>query len=181
MLLPTRTTLKDIEDICRDLAVNPSGSKLAVGSTMLNFARLDRRKVEALKFLELVAEDGERILSVSPAGRELARGIVGRSTVLSSVVYKVVPYRAIIEMSYNKKAESISLTEVGSYWFQHFRGDLAKSKGVRYEQAFCFFHIAVGAELGRIVGRAGSETKLTFDQKTMTEFFLGKHNQYEAK
>jgi hypothetical protein len=180
MLLPTRTTLKDIEDICKDLVVIPSGSNLAVGSTMLKFARLDQRKVEAPKFWGLIAEDEERMLSISPAGRELARGIMGRSMVLSSVVYKVVPYRAIIEMSYNKKVESISLAEVSSYWFQHFRRDLAKSKGVRYEQVSCFIHIAVGAELGRIVDRAGSETRLTFNQNTMTEFLLGKHNQYEA-
>jgi tRNA A-37 threonylcarbamoyl transferase component Bud32 len=173
MALPIRTTLDDIRDICAYFAAKPTGATIAEAKTVLDSKRLDGRKLAALKFWGLIAEDGDR-LKASPEGRELTKGNSWLSTILSGVIRNVQPYCAIVERAGHRQEQSMTATEVAAHWHEHFRGDVGESDSIVNDQAVCFFNVAEGAGLGVVVqGRRGSPTRFEFDDDKVHAFIHG--------
>jgi hypothetical protein len=178
--LPARISIKDAEEICMYFASEPSRAKPTESWARSNTPRVEKNKLAAVKYWRLVVEGKDQRLSVSAAGRELARGGAFHSAVLTYILQKAPPYRAIIESVNQDKAESISPSDVITYWFKHFRSDLSAAKGTQFDQVFCFFHIAAGAGLGELnIGRAGNPSRFKFNLQRVSDFVAGQLQAFD--
>jgi len=155
MPLPVRTALADIEAICRYLIAKPAGASPA---ELINEKALDRRKLSALKFWGLI-EDADGKLRLSERGLLVARDNgANRATALRQVVVAIAPYGSIIARAVHLKRNIILSTEVAAHWHQHFRAEA--DFGILNHQTVCFFRVAEGVDLGRlVVGRKGQQTR----------------------
>ena len=171
MSLPIRTTLDDINDVCGYLATKPTGATSAEAKAVVDKKRLDSRKITALKFWRLIEVDGNK-MKLTDRGRLAARQSgASRSAVLREVVREVPPYVAIVERDAHRNEGTITSTEVAAHWHEHFRSDVSNSDKILNDQAVCFFQIAEGADLGKLViGRRGSPTRFDFDAGTVSAF-----------
>ena len=168
MSLPIRTTVDDVDAGLRGyLATKPTGASLAEAKAVVDSRRLDGRKLTALKYWGLI-EDDDGKLKITELGRRSVRDSgARRSEVLREVVSQVRPYLSVVERVVHRGEETISATDVAAHWHEHFRGDVSESDKTLNNQAVCFFHIAQGADLGRLViGRKGQPTRFEFDSES---------------
>jgi len=171
MALPIRTTLDDIVDVCGYLATKSTGATVKEGKAVLDPKRFDARKLAALKQWELVSEEEDGRLKLTPEGRALSKGDAERARVLLKVIRSVPPYAAIIERAAHRTEDSLSTTEVGAHWHDHFREDASDNESTLRDQAVCFFHVAAGAGLGTIIsGRRGNPTRISFSADALRTF-----------
>jgi hypothetical protein len=68
-VLPIRTTLADIKEVCSYLASKPTGATFSEAKAVLDPKRLDGRKLSALKTWGLITEDEGRLKATRPGGR----------------------------------------------------------------------------------------------------------------
>jgi predicted nucleotide-binding protein len=170
MVLPIRTLLEDIQAVCAYLAKKPTGSTVTEARKVLDSKHLDGRKLSALKSWGLIDEAGER-MKVTGRGRLAVKEEASRRGALLEVIRDIGPYRAIIERAAHRHEESVTATDVGAHWHQHFRQDVSDTDKILNDQAVCFFQIAAGAGLGEIIiGRRGSPTRFQFDQQALASF-----------
>ena len=164
MSLPIRTTVDDLHAVCSYLATKPTGATLPEAKAVVDRRRLDGRKLTALKFWGLVEDDGDKV-NITDRGRRSVKDFGAlRSEVLREVVSQVLPYMAVVERVVHRREETISATDVAAHWHEHFTSDVSDSDKILNDQAVCFFQIAQGADLGRlIVGRKGMPTRFEFD------------------
>lgn len=164
MTLPIRTTLNDVDALCSYLVTKPTGATMAEAKAVLDNKVLDARKVNALKFWELI-DDSSGKMMVTERGRLVGREKgARRSEALREVVATAGPYRAIVERAVHRNELSLSALEVAAHWHQHFKGETSSSDKILNDQAVCFFQIAEGADLGKlVVGRKGQPTRFEFD------------------
>lgn len=122
-----------------------------------------------------VIEDGSGKFKLTDLGRLIAKDKgAHRSEALRRVVVSIPAYFAILERSLHKKENSYSATDVATHWHQHFRDDSSDSEKILNDQAVCFFQIAEGADLGRlIVGRKGQPTRFEFDNSNVAALVEG--------
>lgn len=163
-MLPIRTTLEDVEALCRYLMTKPTGATTAEAKSVLDEKILDGRKISALKFWGFI-EDGSGKMQLTERGRLIAKDKgARRAEALRAVVTTIKPYVGLIERVIHRGESAYSAVEVGSYWHQHFKSDSSDSDKILNDQAVCFFQVAEGADLGRlVVGRRGQPTRFEFD------------------
>jgi hypothetical protein len=169
MSLPVRTGLADIDAICGYLIAKPAGASPA---QLINEKALDRRKLSALKFWGLIEDAGAK-LRLSERGLLAARDKgANRATALREVVAAIAPYGSVIAHAAHLKRDIILSTEVAAHWHQHFRAKV--NFGILNHQTVCFFRIAEGADLGRlVVGRKGQQTRFELAEDDARAFVAG--------
>lgn len=164
MALPIRTTLTDIDALCSYLVTKPTGANMAEAKAVLDSKVLDGRKINALKFWGLI-DDASGKLLVTERGRLVGKDKgARRAEALLAVVAEVGPYRSIVERAVHRGELSFSALEVAAHWHQHFKTEASSNDKILNDQAVCFFQIAEGADLGKLViGRKGQPTRFEFD------------------
>ncbi len=164
MALPIRTTLTDVDALCGYLVTKPTGATAAEAKAVLDSKVLDGRKISALKFWGLIDDASGKML-VTERGRLVGRDKGSRrSEALLQVVAAIVPYRSIVERAVHRGELSLSALEVAAHWHQHFKNEASANDKILNDQAVCFFQIAEGADLGKlVVGRKGQPTRFEFD------------------
>lgn len=115
MGLPIRTTVDDIESLCKYLATKPTGATIQEAKAVLDSKYLDARKLSAMKFWGLI-EDQER-LKLTADGRMVTKD---KKNILSKIIKSIAPYKAIVERAVYRKEESLTATEVAAHWHDHF-------------------------------------------------------------
>ena len=175
MSLPIRTTLEDIDAVCKYLATKPTGATLAEAKAVMDKKRLDGRKLTALKFWELIEDTDDDKMKITEQGRRCIRDSgATRSDVLRQVIRKSAPYAAVVERAVHGDEESFAATDVAAQWHDHFRSDVSESDKTLNDQAICFFQIAQGADLGVLkIGRRGMPTRFEFDIDAARVFVEG--------
>ena len=171
MTLPIRTTLVDLRAICAYLSTKPTGATLAEARAVVDKKRLDGRKLSALRTWGLIEDVGDR-MKVSDHGRLAVKdGGAALSEVLRDVIRRIEPYKALVERAVHRGEATISATEVGAHWFEHFKSEVSSSDKSLNSQAVCFFQIAQGADLGELkIGRKGMPTRFDFDIEVIQSF-----------
>ncbi len=166
MQLPVRTDLADIEAICGHLVTRPDGASPA---ELINGKVFDRGKLAALKFWGLIEDTGAK-LRLSERGQLAARGRgADRTTALQEVVAAIAPYGSVIARAVQLERTVILSTEVAAHWHQHFSAEA--SFGILNYQTVCFFRVAEGADLGRlVVGRKGQQTRFRLAEANARAF-----------
>jgi predicted nucleotide-binding protein len=157
MPLPVRTALADIEAICRYLVTKAEGATPAMLAAALG-DNFDLRKLFALKLWGLVADDGSAIRLTERGQRAVREGAPHRESALQEVVATTPPYAAVIASAVARSEPIVLASDVAAHWHQHFKADC--QFGILNHQTVCFFRIAEGAGLGRLlVGRRGQQTR----------------------
>jgi Predicted nucleotide-binding protein containing TIR-like domain len=169
MPLPVRTGLADIDAICGYLIAKPADVSLA---ELINEKALDRRTLSALRLWGLIEGAGAK-LRLSERGRLLARDKgANRATALREVVAAIAPYGSVIARAVQRNEMIVRSAEVASHWHQHFRADARL--GILNQQIVCFFRVAEGADLGRlVVGRKGQHTRFELAEDDARAFIDG--------
>jgi predicted nucleotide-binding protein len=157
MPLPVRTALADIEAICRYLLARPEGATPAALAAALGEI-FDLRKLFAVKFWGLVADDGSVLRLTARGWSAVHEGGIHRRSALKEVVAATPPYSAVIARAVACNEPVVLASDVAAHWQQHFKSDC--QFGILNHQTVCFFRIAEGAGLGRLlVGRKGQQTR----------------------
>jgi hypothetical protein len=155
MPLPIQADLADIEAICGYLITKPAG---ATSAELINKKALDRRKLSALKFWGLIEDSGTK-LRLSERGLMMARDNgANKVAALREVVASITPYASVIARAVENKDMIVASADVAAHWQRHFRA--FTQFGILNYQIVCFFRVAEGADLGRlVVGRKGQQTR----------------------
>jgi predicted nucleotide-binding protein len=157
MPLPVRTALADIDAICRYLFARPEGATPDALAAALGDI-LDLRKLFALKFWGLVADDGSAIRLTARGQRAVHDGGTHRASALQEVVAATPPYAAVITRAVARSEPVLLASDVAAHWQQDFKSEC--QFGILNHQTVCFFRVAEGAGLGRLmVGRKGQQTR----------------------
>jgi CAP12/Pycsar effector protein, TIR domain len=169
MPLPIQADLADIEGICRYLIARPDGVSAA---ELIDENALDRRKLSALKFWGLIEDTGTK-LRLSERGLLVARDNgANRVAALREVVASIAPYASVIARAFRNKEMIVSSGEVAAHWQRHFRA--YTQFGILNYQIVCFFRVAEGADLGRlVVGRKGQQTRFELAEDDARAFLDG--------
>ena len=174
MSLPIRTTLDDLDAVCGYLTTKPTGATLAEAKAVVDKKKLDGRKLSALKMWGLIEEvDGK--LKITDRGRRSVKDAGAfRSDSLREVVRELEPYATVVERAAHRQEDDITATDLAAYWYEHFTDEVADSDKILNDQAVCFFQVAQGADLGRLViGRKGMPTRFEFDLEAARGFVDG--------
>ena len=171
MSLPIRTTLDDIGIICQYLAKKPMGATAAEARTVLDSKYLDGRKLAAFRFWGFLDETPEGRMKITEDGRTAIKSPSERTATLRKVIGRISPYRAIVERAHHRREDFISAVDVAAHWHQHFQDEVSENEKILNDQAVCFFQIADGAGIGKLViGRKGSPTRFEFDEAGVGSF-----------
>ncbi|WP_158595785.1 TIR domain-containing protein [Oleomonas cavernae] len=172
MALPIRTTLADVDALCGYLITKPTGANTAEAKAVLDEKILDGRKLSALKVWGLIEETSAGKMRLTERGRLVSKDKgARRSSALKEVVSSISPYVAIIERAIHRGETALTATEVATHWHQHFKSDASDSDKILNDQAVCFFQLAEGADLGKlVVGRKGQSTRFVFDELNTRAF-----------
>jgi hypothetical protein len=169
MPLPIQADLADIEGICRYLIARPDGVSAA---ELIDENALDRRKLSALKFWGLIEDTGTK-LRLSERGVLVARDNgAKRVAALREVVASIAPYASVIARAFQNNEMVVSSGDVAAHWQKHFRA--YTQFGILNYQIVCFFRVAEGADLGRlVVGRKGQQTRFELAEDDARAFVDG--------
>src|SRR5256885_2967766 len=141
MSLPIRTVKEDVDAVCGYLAKKPTGSTVPEAKRVLDSKHLDGRKLSALKTWGLIEDSGGRLRVTNDGRLFVTPDGANKTRVLTSVVRRIAPYRAVVERAAHRVEESISATDVAAHWHEHFPGEVADTDKVLNDQAVCFFQI----------------------------------------
>jgi Predicted nucleotide-binding protein containing TIR-like domain len=158
--LPIQADLADIEAFCRYLITKPAG---VTSAEVINEKSLDGRKLSALKFWGLIEDTGTG-LRLSERGLLVARdNEANRVAALREVVASTTPYASVIARAVQNNEMTVRSGEVAAHWHQRFRA--YTQFGFLNYQVVCFFRVAEGADLGRlVVGRKGHQTRFELSE-----------------
>lgn len=171
MSLPIRTTLEDILAIVNYLSPKVTGATIQEAKTVLDAKLLDGRKVTAFKYWKIITEDDQQRLTLTSIGREIEKDDTKQKTAFRKIIKSISPYNAIIERSALQHDDSVTTTECGTHWQQHFKDEIGESDKIIKDQAVAFFHILEGAQIGKIVpGRKGNPTRISFFANALQEY-----------
>lgn len=164
MALPIRTTLADVDAVCGYLVTKPTGATVAEAKAVLDSKVLDGRKINALKAWGLI-DDSSGKMGVSERGRLVAKDKgARRSEALKESVASISAYKAVVERAVHRGELTLSAVDVAAHWHQHFKDEASANDKILNDQAVCFFQLAEGADLGKLViGRKGQPTRFEFD------------------
>ncbi len=182
MSLPIRTTLRDVDIVCRYLATKPTGATSAESKAVVDRKHLDGRKLAALNYWGLVEDAGNKMKLTDRGRRAVKDSGATRTEVMLEIVRQVPPYLAVVERAASRSEDTPSTTEVAAHWHEHFRNDCSDSDTTLTAQAVCFFHVAEGADLGRhVVGRRGQPTRFEFDADRLQAFSNGAAESVDSR
>jgi hypothetical protein len=168
MPLPVRTGPADIDAVCGYLIDKPAGVS---PTELIDWKALDRRTLSALKLWGLIEGAGGK-LRLSERGRLAMHDRASRATALREVVAAIAPYGSVIARAVQRNEMIVRSAEVASHWHQHFRADARL--GILNQQIVCFFRVAEGADLGRlVVGRKGQHTRFELAEDDARAFIDG--------
>lgn len=174
MALPIRTTLDDVETVCKYLNRKPTGAIVAEARKVLDSKYLDGRKLSALRLWGFTEDAQDDRLKITDLGRAICRDEQASARAYRQVISSISPYRAIVERVVHRHETSISATDVGAHWHAHFPEDAGDSDKILNDQAVCFFQIAAGAGLGAsVIGRRGGVTRFEFNAGMLQSFVDG--------
>jgi len=164
MGLPIRTTIADVDALCGYLITKPTGATLPEAKAVLDSKILDGRKISALKIWGLLDDTSGKML-ITDRGRLVGKDKgARRAEGLREAVASIPPYRAIVERAVHRSELTLSAVDVAAHWHQHFKADTSESDKTLNDQAVCFFQLAEGADLGKmVVGRRSQPTRFEFD------------------
>ena len=175
MILPIKTTLEDVTDLCKYLETKPTGATVKEAKTVLDSKRLDARKLNALKTWDLIYEEEAGHIKLTEAGRELVKGEEHCRKAMLKIVRNISPYSAIVERAAHQNDDAITTTQVAAHWHDHFRDQVGNTDKSIKDQAVCFFNIAAGAGLGtNISGRHGKLTRFIFSAEALRTYLDNK-------
>ena len=170
-MLPVRTTADDINAVCNYLATKPTGATLSEARAVMDNRYLEGRKLTALKFWQLIRDDGEKMKITDLGRRSVSPSGTSSNDALREVIRQVPPYFGVMERVAHREEETLPATEVAGHWHEHFTQDVSDSERVLNDQAICFFQIAQGAALGTLtIGRRGRPTRFDFNLQTVRRF-----------
>lgn len=174
MTLPIRTTLSDIDALCGYLITKPTGATVQEAKAVLDSKVLDARKVNALRLWNLI-DDSSGKMRVTELGRLVAKdGGARRAEALQGVVTSIPAYKSVLERAVHRGELTLSAVEVAAHWHEHFKGDASENDKILNDQAVCFFQVAEGADLGKLViGRKGQPTRFEFDRENAAQLATG--------
>jgi predicted nucleotide-binding protein len=171
MALPIRTTLEDVDAICKFLGKKPTGASPAEARKILDPKYLDGRKLAALKLWGLIEEQDDGKLKITQRGRLLIKDESGRQSALLAAVRDVPAYTALVERAAHRNETSLSAIDAAAHWHEHFSADASENDKILNDQAVCFFQLAVGTGLGTlVVGRKGAPTRFEFNAVSLRAF-----------
>jgi predicted nucleotide-binding protein len=164
MALPIRTTLTDVDALCAYLVTKPTGATLSEAKAVLDSKVLDGRKISAMKSWGLI-DDASGKMVVTERGRLVGKDKgARRAEALIQAISTTPPYRAIVERAVHRGELTLSAVDVAAHWHQHFKAEASANDKILNDQAVCFFQVAEGADLGKLViGRKGQPTRFEFD------------------
>jgi hypothetical protein len=91
---------------------------------------------------------------------------------LREVVAAITPYASVIARAVQNKEMIVPSAEVAAHWHWHFRP--YTQFGILNYQIVCFFRVAEGADLGRlVVGRKGQHTRFELAEDDARTFIDG--------
>ncbi len=176
MTLPIRTTMTDITSLCGYLNTKPIGATVAEAKAVIDSSVLDGRKLNALKHWGLIETDETSgKIKLTDSGRALAKNkFAAMSKQLRQSIRGVPAYMAIVERAAHSKEYTVAANEIAAHWHKHFPGEASESERVLNDQAVCFFQIAEGADLGKMIaGRQGHSTRFEFLPETLETMIEG--------
>jgi Predicted nucleotide-binding protein containing TIR-like domain len=176
MSLPLRATIDDVEKLCTYLAAKPTGATLAEAKTVLDPSSVDIRKMSAFRAWGLItADEATGKMRLTDRGRGVAKDKGARKAVFLRESISAVPaYMAIVQRAVLKGDFTVAATDVAAHWHQHYRAEVSENDEVINQQAICFFQLAEGCDLGRlIVGRKGQPTRFEFHEANARALFEG--------
>jgi predicted nucleotide-binding protein len=181
-MLPIRTTLTDIDALCGYLITKPTGATVVEARAVIDEKVLDGRKVSALKTWGLISETANGKICLTELGRLISKDKgARRAQALKRVVASIVPYSAIVERAIHRSETTLTATEVAAHWHQHFKTDASDSDKVLNDQALCFFQVAEGADLGKLIyGRKGQSTRFEFDDANARAFISERQGENQS-
>lgn len=170
MSLPVLTTAEDIEAVVGYLKTKPTGATTKEAKAVLQ-QTVDHRKISALRFWGIISRDGDKI-KLASRGWELARKSKSTEEILKEILDSVVPYRSALEWIHHQKFESVTNSDIAAHWHEHHSDALGSgNENAIKDQAVCFFRIAQGAGLGKMmVGRRESPTRLEIDREKLLHY-----------
>lgn len=164
MFLPIRTTMSDVEQVCRYLSKKPTGATIKEAKAAIGATVLDPRKLSAFKTWGLVEQSDDRI-RITERGRRTARDDqTNRHVALREAIGEISPYFAVIERAFHRQEKELTAVDVAVFWHGHFPNEAGTKDKTLNDQAVCFFQILEGAGLGKVtIGRKGSPTRFGFN------------------
>ncbi len=169
MSLPQRVSAQDIDDVCKYLSNKPTGISLSAAKKVIDVSKLNDKKVAGYKALGILHNDS--VLKLTDLGRDIAKGGERRESAIFSILKSVEAYNSILEKAYHKKEDSYSTADVGSYWHDNYPSEVASGDKTLNEQVVVLFQLAEAVELGSmIIGRRGSQTRLSFNIEKLGEY-----------
>jgi predicted nucleotide-binding protein len=172
MPLPIRTTIEDILVFSTFLSKKISGATTKEIKSALGDTKTDSRRIAGLRYLGVIEErDGK--YRPTPLARELAKNKdneISLSGTFTKLVKAAPPYWSIIERAYHRNEESLTATEVGGHWHDHFADEISSGDDTLLEQVTTFFQLAEAAGIGTyVLGRRGSQTRFEFSAERLAK------------
>lgn len=174
MALPVKTTLQDVEALLAYLKPKALGVPLEEARAVLDRKLLDGRKLAALEFWEIISREGDRLV-LTQRGRKGARSDDDKASMFREVLSSVKAYRTAIEWVFQQRLDSVEAVDVAARWNQHNQDEVeTNNERTLRENVICFFHLAEGARLGRVLlGRKGAPTRFEWDRTASRVFVEG--------
>ena len=169
MSLNRLVTVDDIVAITTQLSRRGTGADLETLRKTLNSKLLDKRRLKAYADWGFIERTDKNIEATS-LGRNFARASeTERCDFVLRILRHDTTYFNTLEYIYNSVDDERSLSDIGSYWRQHFTDQASGSEGTLREQAICFARLVDFAKVGIFrVGRHGKESRIEFHQDALS-------------
>jgi len=173
MSLPTRITIEDIQALCSYLERKATGASLKEIKGVVDAKHLDARKLSAMIDWHLIEEvDGK--YKITADGREYVKTEPGKARILSKIIRGTPAYLGIIERVAHRHEETLTATEIGAHWHDHFKDDVSQGDEELNRQAMAFIQVAGAIGLGTfVIGRKGQPTRFSFNMEAISAFVSG--------
>ena len=148
---------------------------------MLNSPKASNDK-GALYWGLVTTDESTGKMRLSDRGRGVAKDKGARKAIFLRETISAVPaYMAIVQRAVLKGDLTIAANEVAAHWHQHYRSEVSENDEIINQQAICFFQLAEGCDLGRlIVGRKGQPTRFEFHEANARALFENASEMGEA-
>lgn len=171
MTLPIKTTLDDVDVLCKYLSSKATGATTKEAKAVIESKYLDGRKLSALEGWGFIDQNGDRI-KITSRGRDYHNGNADqRQAILLDIIRSCNPYSAVVERAALRKEDKVDSKEIGGRWYDHFKDDVSEKESGLSAQANTFFRVAEGAGLGAMVlGRGGLPTRIDWNTSAIAQY-----------
>lgn len=168
MTLPIKTTLEDVDVICKYFSSKATGATTKEAKAVIESKYLDGRKLSSLEGWGFIDQNGDRI-KLTSRGRDYHNGNADqRQAILLDIIRSCNPYSAVVEHASHRKEDSVNSKDIGAHWDEHFKDEVSATESGLSAQANTFFRVAEGAGLGAmILGRRGQPTRIDWNKSAI--------------